>query len=93
MPPLRSLAGLVLVSSGAVAAGRAALAARGHVVETAGLAARQAAAAVGASQLMQAWDKVFYVHVDTDGSSFAENANGGTPYIDNDNFDANLEGS
>ena len=22
---------------------------------------------------------------------FAENANGGTPYIDNDNFDANLE--
>ena len=33
-----------------------------HVVETAGLAARQAAAAVGQSQLMQAWDKVFYVH-------------------------------
>lgn len=29
--------------------------------------------------------------LDTDGSSFAENANGGTPYIDNDNFDANLE--
>ena len=29
--------------------------------------------------------------LDTDGSSFAENANGGTPYVDNDNFDANLE--
>ena len=29
--------------------------------------------------------------IGTDGSSFAENANGGTPYIDNDNFDANLE--
>ena len=29
--------------------------------------------------------------LDTDGSSFAENANGGTPYIDNDNFDANIE--
>ena len=29
--------------------------------------------------------------LDTDGSSFAENANGGTPYINNDNFDANLE--
>ena len=29
--------------------------------------------------------------LDTDGSSFAEKANGGTPYIDNDNFDANLE--
>ena len=29
--------------------------------------------------------------LDTDGSSFAENANGGKPYIDNDNFDANLE--
>ena len=33
---------LVLVSSGAVAAGRAALSSRGHVVETTGLAARQA---------------------------------------------------
>lgn len=29
--------------------------------------------------------------LDTDGSSFADNANGGKPYIDNDNFDANLE--
>ena len=53
---------LVLVSSGAVAAGRAALTSRGHVVETAGLAARQAAAAVGQGQLMQAWDKVFFAH-------------------------------
>lgn len=53
---------LVLVSSGAVAAGRAALANRGHVVETAGLAARQAAAAVGQGQLMQCWDKVFLAH-------------------------------
>ncbi|WP_291439117.1 glutamate 5-kinase [Desulfovibrio sp.] len=53
---------LVLVSSGAVAAGRAALTSRGRVVETAGLAARQAAAAVGQGQLMQAWDKVFLAH-------------------------------
>ena len=53
---------LVLVSSGAVAAGRAALFSRGHVVETTGLAARQAAAAVGQGQLMQAWDKVFLAH-------------------------------
>ena len=53
---------LVLVSSGAVAAGRAALAARGQSVETVGLAARQAAAAVGQGQLMRAWDKAFYAH-------------------------------
>lgn len=53
---------LVLVSSGAVAAGRAALSSRGHTVETTGLAARQAAAAVGQGQLMQAWDKVFLAH-------------------------------
>ena len=53
---------LVLVSSGAVAAGRAALFSRGLVVETTGLAARQAAAAVGQGQLMQAWDKVFLAH-------------------------------
>ena len=53
---------LVLVSSGAVAAGRAALSSRGHMVETTGLAARQAAAAVGQGQLMQAWDKVFLAH-------------------------------
>lgn len=29
--------------------------------------------------------------LDTDGSSFEENANGGSAYIDTDNFDANLE--
>lgn len=29
--------------------------------------------------------------VDTDGSDFQENANDGKPYIDNDNFEANLE--
>ena len=53
---------LVLVSSGAVAAGRAALSSRGRAVETTGLAARQAAAAVGQGQLMQTWDKVFLPH-------------------------------
>lgn len=53
---------LVLVSSGAVAAGRTALAARGRQVETTGLAARQAAAAVGQGRLMQAWDTAFHVH-------------------------------
>lgn len=52
----------MLVSSGAVAAGRAALAMRGQTVETVGLAARQAAAAVGQGQLMRAWDKAFYAH-------------------------------
>lgn len=29
--------------------------------------------------------------IDTDGSQFIDNANGGNAYIDNDNFDANLE--
>lgn len=53
---------LVLVSSGAVAAGRTALAARGRQVDTTGLAARQAAAAVGQGRLMQAWDTAFHVH-------------------------------
>jgi len=53
---------LVLVSSGAVAAGRAALASRGRAVEPTGLSARQAAAAVGQGQLMQSWDKVFLAH-------------------------------
>lgn len=61
MPPAESRR-IVLVSSGAVAAGRAALRARGRAVETAGLAARQAAAAVGQGQLMQAWDKAFFSH-------------------------------
>ena len=50
---------LVLVSSGAVAAGRAVLRAHGHSGETSGLSARQAAAAVGQGQLMRAWDEVF----------------------------------
>ncbi|MBO4300651.1 MAG: glutamate 5-kinase [Desulfovibrio sp.] len=49
---------LILVSSGAVAAGRAVLKEGGHRVETAGLAARQATAAVGQGQLMRAWDRV-----------------------------------
>lgn len=50
---------LVLVSSGAVAAGRALLAKSGQQVETEGLSAKQAAAAIGQGQLMQAWDAAF----------------------------------
>ncbi|MDR2055543.1 MAG: glutamate 5-kinase [Desulfovibrio sp.] len=57
-PPRR----LVLVSSGAVAAGRAVLAAAGQKVDAANLAARQAAAAVGQGQLMRAWDMAFAAH-------------------------------
>ncbi|MBQ9452330.1 MAG: glutamate 5-kinase [Desulfovibrio sp.] len=53
---------IVLVSSGAVAAGRAELLKGGRSVETTGLAARQAAAAVGQGQLMRAWDTVFRQH-------------------------------
>lgn len=60
--PAQGARRLVLVSSGAVAAGRAALSSRGRTVETTGLAARQAAAAVGQGQLMQTWDKVFLPH-------------------------------
>lgn len=53
---------VVLVSSGAVAAGRAALRA-GHIPhDTAGLAAKQAAAAVGQSRLMQCYDAAFARH-------------------------------
>ena len=48
---------VVLVSSGAVAAGRRALARHGRACETQGLAARQAAAALGQAQLMRLWDK------------------------------------
>lgn len=48
---------VVLVSSGAVAAGRRALARHGRACETQGLAARQAAAALGQGQLMRLWDK------------------------------------
>lgn len=50
---------VVLVSSGAVAAGRAAL---GDECGTAGMAARQGAAAVGQSRLMHAYDAVFARH-------------------------------
>lgn len=48
---------VVLVSSGAVAAGRRALARHGRTCETQGLSARQAAAALGQGQLMRLWDK------------------------------------
>ena len=60
--PAQNARRLVLVSSGAVAAGRAALASRGRAVEPTGLSARQAAAAVGQGQLMQTWDKVFLAY-------------------------------
>ena len=60
--PAQGARRIVLVSSGAVAAGRAALASRSRAVEPTGLSARQAAAAVGQGQLMQTWDKVFLAH-------------------------------
>ena len=60
--PAQGARRIVLVSSGAVAAGRAALASRARAVEPTGLSARQAAAAVGQGQLMQTWDKVFLAH-------------------------------
>lgn len=50
---------LLVVSSAAVAAGRAVLAAHGVAADTAGLAARQAAAAIGQGRLMRAWDDAF----------------------------------
>lgn len=50
---------IVLVSSGAVAAGRAAL---GNHRDTTSLAARQGAAAVGQSRLMHAYDSAFALH-------------------------------
>lgn len=53
---------IVLVSSGAVAAGRAALAASGIDVQGKDLAVRQAAASVGQSLLMRAWDTAFQPH-------------------------------
>lgn len=53
---------LILVSSAAVAAGRATLARHGRHFEVVGLAARQAAAAVGQGQLMRAWDRAFAPH-------------------------------
>ncbi|MDR2744805.1 MAG: glutamate 5-kinase [Desulfovibrio sp.] len=58
----RSPRRLVLVSSGAVAAGRAVLAASGQKLDAANLAARQAAAAVGQGRLMGAWDTAFAAH-------------------------------
>ena len=48
---------LILVSSAAVAAGRATLARHERHFDVVGLAARQAAAAVGQGQLMRAWDR------------------------------------
>ncbi|MDD2965959.1 MAG: glutamate 5-kinase [Desulfovibrionaceae bacterium] len=51
---------VVLVSSGAVAAGRAALA--GCAAEIASMAARQGAAAVGQGRLMHAYDSAFAAH-------------------------------
>lgn len=59
MEPGRVARRLVLVSSGAVAAGRAALTARGLEAAGGGLAARQGAAAVGQGLLMRAWDDAF----------------------------------
>ncbi len=56
---------IVLVSSGAVAAGRAALrqcCTQGAHTEISGLAAKQAAAAVGQSRLMQQYDTAFAHH-------------------------------
>ena len=53
---------VVLVSSGAVAAGRAALASRGIDARGRDLAVRQAAAAVGQGLLMRAWDRAFRPH-------------------------------
>lgn len=50
---------IILVSSGAVAAGRAALGAGGIDARGKDLAARQAAAAVGQGLLMRAWDRAF----------------------------------
>ncbi|MDE7371900.1 MAG: glutamate 5-kinase, partial [Desulfovibrio sp.] len=53
---------IVLVSSGAVAAGRAALASQGIDARGRDLAVRQAAAAVGQGLLMRAWDRAFRPH-------------------------------
>ena len=53
---------IVLVSSGAVAAGRAALASQGIDARGRDLAVRQAAASVGQGLLMRAWDRAFRPH-------------------------------
>lgn len=50
---------VVLVTSAAVAAGKTLLRAMKKTVEFQGLSARQAVAAIGQSQLMQAWDSAF----------------------------------
>lgn len=50
---------LILVTSAAVAAGRAMLAAHRGRLDISGLSARQAVAAIGQCQLMQAWDAAF----------------------------------
>ena len=52
---------IVLVTSGAVAAGRSILKKHG-MTQAQGLAAKQAIAAIGQAQLMQAWDSVFQKH-------------------------------
>lgn len=53
---------LVLVSSGAVAAGRACLAGHGRREAPGGMAERQAASAVGQALLMRAWDQACQAH-------------------------------
>ncbi|MBO4313927.1 MAG: glutamate 5-kinase [Desulfovibrio sp.] len=53
---------LILVTSAAVAAGRAVLAAHDRSADTTGLSARQAVAAVGQCQLMRVWDEAFARH-------------------------------
>lgn len=54
--------GVILVSSGAVAAGRRVLAGLGRTDEMRGMSARQAASAVGQPRLMRVWDDVFRPH-------------------------------
>ncbi len=53
---------VILVSSGAVAAGRAALRGYGCSLGNKGLAARQGAAAVGQGLLIHAWEQAFATH-------------------------------
>ena len=55
---------LILVTSAAVAAGRAVLAAHNHdlAADATGLSARQAVAAIGQCQLMRVWDEAFARH-------------------------------
>ena len=53
---------IVLVTSAAVAAGRSVLRKLGQDAEKTGLSARQAIAAIGQCQLMQAWDEAFTAH-------------------------------